>query len=120
MTTEVLISNVTYGTPSGNYDGSTQDWISVPGKAANYYRGRGSVQTIDTEFTAFVGTCTIEATLDSDPDNATWFGVDLEFGDDTTPLTQRRSDAVLGNFTWLRARIDNFTSGTIVGVAIYF
>jgi Zn-dependent metalloprotease len=120
MTTEVLITNATYGTPSGNYDGSSQDWISVAGKAANYYRGRGSVQTIDTEFTGFVGICTIEATLDSDPDNATWFGVDLVFGDGSTVLTQSRSDAVLGNFTWIRARVDNFTAGTIVGVAIFF
>jgi hypothetical protein len=120
MTTEVLIFDVTYGTASGNYDGSSQDWSSVAGKAANYYRGRGSVQTIDTEFVNFVGICTIEATLDSDPNQATWFDVDLVFGDGTTPLTQNRSDAVLGNFVWMRARIDNFTAGTILGVNIYY
>lgn len=120
MTTEVLISNTVYGTPSGNYDGSSQDWISVPGKAANYYRGRGSVQTINTEFTAFVGICTIEVTLDSNPEDATWFGVDLAFGNGATPLTQSRSDAVLGNFTWIRARIDNFTAGSIVGVSAVY
>jgi hypothetical protein len=120
MTTEVIVPTTTYGTPVGNYDGSSQDWISVSGKAAAYYRGRGSVQTIDTGFLAFVGICTIEATLDSDPNNAIWFDVGLVFGNGIAPLTQTRSDAVLGNFTWLRARFDNFTSGTIQGVSIFF
>jgi hypothetical protein len=120
MTTEVIVPNTVYGTPSGTYDGSSQDWVSAAGKSAAYYRGRGSVQTIDTGFVAFVGICTIEATLDSDPNNATWFGVNLVFGNGTSPLTQNRSDAVLGNFTWLRARFDNFTAGTILGVSIYF
>ncbi len=42
-TTVALLSYTEYGVPSGNYDGSSEDFIGTPQKAANYYRGRGGV-----------------------------------------------------------------------------
>jgi hypothetical protein len=112
MTTQALLTAVTHGTPSGNYDGSSQDWFSDAVKAADYYRGRGGVQTMGFSVTGFQGTITIEATLDMDPDSAAWFNT-LVYGDASTVTTQNISESVVGNFTWLRARVEHFESGTI-------
>jgi hypothetical protein len=112
MATQALLTAVTHGTPSGNYDGSSQDWFSNAVKAADYYRGRGGVQTIGFSVTGFQGTITIEATLDMDPDSAAWFNT-LTYGNASTVITQTLSESVVGNFTWLRARVEHFESGTI-------
>jgi hypothetical protein len=115
ITTQTLLTNVVHGTPSGRYDGSSQDWVSDAVKAADYYRGRGSVQTMGFSVTGFAGTITIEATLDTDPDSAGWFRT-ITYGDASTVTTQSISEAVVGNFTWLRARVEQFDSGTINSV----
>jgi hypothetical protein len=112
ITTETLLTAVTHGTPSGNYDGSSQDWFSDAVKAADYYRGRGGVQTIGFSVSGFQGTITIEATLDTDPDSAAWFNT-LTYGNASTVTTQSISESVVGNFTWLRARIEHFDAGVI-------
>jgi hypothetical protein len=112
MTTEILLTAVTHGTPSGNYDGSSQDWLSDAVKAADYYRGRGGVQTMGFSVTGFQGTITIEATLDTDPGSAAWFST-LVYGNASTVTTQSISESVVGNFTWLRARVEDFEAGTI-------
>ena len=46
INTVTLIPLTVAGTPSGNYDGSSQDWYSDPIKAANYYKGHGFIQTV--------------------------------------------------------------------------
>ena len=118
-TTVTLIPSTTYGTPSGNYDGSSQDFIGDPQKAANYYRGRGGVQTIKWRFEGVQAEVTIQATLDADPATEQWFDV-TTYGDgstaDSTTITDLHYDSVLGNFTWLRAVVTNFTDGTIRSV----
>jgi hypothetical protein len=115
ITTQTLLSNVVHGTPSGNYDGSSQDWISDAVKAADYYQGRGGVQTIGFAVAGFSGSIVIEATLDSDVENAVWFNT-LTFEDSTV----QRSESVVGNFTWIRARVQGFDTGTITAVTVTY
>jgi hypothetical protein len=119
VNTQLLISNVVHGTPSGNYDGSSQDWVSDAAKAAAYYRGRGGVQTMFYNLSGFVGEIHIEATLDFDPDTANWVEVDV-YGDSSTEITSYHSSTVTGNFTWLRARVQGFDSGTINTVSVTY
>jgi hypothetical protein len=108
ITTQTLLSNVVYGTPSGQYDGSSQDWVSAAVKAADYYQGRGGIQTIGFAVTGFAGRIVIEATLDAESSTDSWFDV-LDF----TDTTAQRSESVIGNFTWIRARVVDFDAGTI-------
>jgi hypothetical protein len=112
MATKTLLTTVVNGEPSGNYDGSSQDWFSNAVNAAGYYHGRSGVQTVGFSVTGFTGTITIEATLDSDPDTAAWFDA-LAYGDASSVTTQSISESVVGNFTWLRARVQTFDAGTI-------
>lgn len=120
MTTQAILDTTVYGTPAGNYDGSSQDWLSDAVKAANYYRGQGSVQTVIFSVTGFEGTMVLEATLDPYPDSAGWFNV-FTYGDgSTTPLTDYHPASITGNFTWMRLRIEGFSGGTINSVTITY
>ena len=112
-TTLQLLPTTTYGTPSGNYDGSSQDWSGDRQQAANYYGGFGGLQTIAYYLNAFQGRIKIEASLDSDPvSDAAWFKVD-EFDSTTSPTTNNFSVNITGNFTWIRANVEDFDAGTI-------
>ena len=112
-TTLELLPTTTYGTPSGNYDGSSQDWSGDRQQAANYYGGFGGLQTIAYSLNGFQGRIKIEATLDSDPTtDAAWFKVN-EFDSTSTTTTNNFSVNITGNFTWIRANVEDFDAGTI-------
>jgi hypothetical protein len=120
MTTETILGLTVHGTPSGNYDGSSQEFSSDAAKAANYYRGQGSVQTVGFRVTGFEGIIHLEATLDADPETATWFET-FSYGDGSSAaITQYYPATVTGNFTWMRVRVTNFAAGTINSVVITY
>lgn len=112
-TTVQLLPTTTYGTPSGNYDGSSTDWNGVRQAAANYYGGVGGLQTVAFYLLNFQGDIRLQATLDTDPvsDN-NWFDV-YQFNSNIAPTSENFSVNVTGNFTWLRARVEDFDAGTI-------
>lgn len=115
-TTVQLLPTTTYGTPSGNYDGSSQDWSGPDQKAADYYGGFGQLQTVAFYLNGFEGKIKIEATLDSVPAvDADWFKV-YEFNSNSSPTTNNFSTNITGNFTWIRANVEEFSAGTITKV----
>lgn len=120
ITTVTLLPTTIYGQASGNYDGSSQDWHGDPGKAANYYRGQGSIQTITFGVDNFVGLAKLQATLESDGNVAEWFDL-YEYGDPSSsyPVTDRHPVTITGNFTWLRVFVNEFWSGSITVTANY-
>jgi len=112
FTNEVLLPPTTYGTPSGNYDGSSTSFIGNAIPAANYYGGQGSAQTAIIQSTGFVGVVTIEATLNDWTQQALWFEVET-YGNASIPTTDTQAINMLGNFVWLRAKVTDFTAGSI-------
>lgn len=119
ITTLAILANTTYGTPSGNYDGSSLSFISDPQKAVDYYQGQGSIQTVFFHVTAFPGIIRLQATLDYEADQANWFEL-YEYGDGSTELTEYLPVTFTGNFTWVRVIVEQFDSGTINGVNISY
>jgi hypothetical protein len=120
ITTTTIIGRTVNGTASGNYDGSSQDFISDAVQAANYYRGRGGLQTVTFDVAGFEGVMHLEATLDHAPETAVWFNT-FDYGDGSTaPLTDRYPETVIGNFTWMRVRVTEFSAGTINFVNISY
>lgn len=115
----VLIPFTEHGVPSGNYDGSSLDFDGNKQPAANYYRRASSTQTVYFNTTDFVGTITVQATLDDPVDSASWFDV-YSLGDGSTAITVNTSTAITGNFTWMRVSITDFNSGTITGIALSY
>ena len=119
ITTKTMLGTTVYGTPSGNYDGSSLDWAGVSVEAANYYQGRGGLQTVLINITGVIGEIIIEATLDSVAQTATWFET-YTYGDTSSALTDLHSVNIPGNFAWIRARVVGFDGGTINSVTVSY
>ena len=122
MTTKTILATTVYGVPSGNYDGSSQDWSSDPVTAANYYRGRGGLQTVLISVTGFEGLIYIDGTLDTVPDSVDtkWFNTYVDGDGSTIPLTDYHPANITGNFTWMRVRVEGFSGGRINAVTISY
>lgn len=119
-TTLQLLPTTTYGTPSGNYDGSSEDFAGVREQAANYYGGFGGLQTVAFFFSSFQGLVKIQATLDSDPTvDAQWFNL-YSLDARTTANSTSFSRNFTGNFTWMRARVEDFSAGTIEKIMLSY
>ena len=110
-TVQTLLDDVEYGTASGNYDGSSQDFYSNVVPAANYYGGQGAIQTLVANVTGFQGNVSVEATLNDLQDSAPWFEIANVIA--ANVATQVTSNTVIGNFTWLRATITDFVAGNV-------
>ena len=119
ITVQTLLDNVVYGTASGNYDGSSQDFYSDAVPAANYYGGQGSLQTLFYRLTGFSGIITIEATLNPQQDSLTWFEVDV-YDAASSAVNIYYPVNVTGNFVWLRAHVTVFDSGTIQSLTVNY
>jgi hypothetical protein len=112
-TTLQLLPTTTYGTPSGNYDGSSTDWNGADQPAANYYGSFGGLQTIAYYLSGFQGLIKLQATLDSEPTaESDWFDID-RYDSTSSPTTDNFSVNIAGNFVWVQARVENFSAGTI-------
>ena len=119
-TTLQLLPTTTYGTPSGNYDGSSLDWSGENQQAADYYGGFGQLQTVAFYLLNFQGLIRIEATLESVPvSDADWFKV-YDFDSITDPTTNNFSTNITGNFTWIRSTVIGFEAGTITKVMMSY
>jgi hypothetical protein len=119
LTNQALLPITTYGTPSGNYDGTSSAFIGNAIPAANYYGGQGSAQTAIIQTTGFVGVITIEATLNDWTQQALWFEV-ATYGNGVTPMTDTQAINMIGNFVWLRAKVTDFTAGSINSANVVF
>lgn len=118
-TTETFLPLTTYGTPSGNYDGTSPDFVGNAIIGSSYYGGLGSVQTAIVTTTSFVGKITFWATLSDLHEQAVWFELDT-IGDGTTPLSDTTTVNLVGNFVWIRTAVTEFTAGTINSATLVF
>ena len=116
-----IIPQTVEGHPSGNYDGSSLDWLSGPVQAAEYYH-TSSIQTIFFNLRDFLGLIKIEATQSTEAaSNDVWVEI-ASFGSlpPDGPITTNFPATRVGNYTWLRAQVENFTQGTIVAVTVEY
>jgi hypothetical protein len=121
ITVELMIPLTVYSQPSGNYDGSSLNWQGDPVKAASYYR-TSSYSTVYVNVEGFTGLITIQGLQDQNPTyDGTWTNI-AEYGDitDTEVYTDYHPIVIVGNYTWLRAWVQNFTSGIIKAVTVNY
>jgi hypothetical protein len=118
LTQETLLETTVYGTASGNYDGSSQDFFSDVARAVSYYQGQGSIQTVNIQVTGFVGRIRLQATLNDDPAAAAWFEVYDYIR--PSPTTDYHPVSLVGNYVWMRAEITDFSAGTIQGITVTY
>ena len=114
-----ILGETTVGTPSGNYDGSTDHFVSDAAKAVDYYQGQGSLQTVFFRVTDFEGVITLQATLDYNAELANWFDV-YEYSSSSSTITDYHPVNLTGNFVWVRAVVTEFNAGSINSVSISY
>jgi hypothetical protein len=118
-TTKTMLGTTVYGTPSGNYNGSSADFLGNVVQAANYYNGRGSMQTVIINVNNFVGTIDLKGSLNDPLNEALWFKTDT-FGNAMTATSGIYPITVVGNFVWMVPEIKDFVSGTINSITISY
>jgi len=113
-TTVTLIPTTTFGTATGNYDGSSSSFNSDKVKGDGYYGFADGVHTIQTRVTSLVATVKIQATLATDPASTDWVDISsVVTSDGSTAVTNSYFTNFTGNYTWIRIAVSDFTAGTI-------
>lgn len=119
LTAEHILTTTVYGTASGNYDGSSQDFFSNPGRGTDYYQGQGSIQTVIIQVDGFNGRIRLQASLNSDPADAAWSEV-YDYDQRTGTITDYHPVTLTGNYVWIRAEITAFDAGIINQITITY
>lgn len=113
-TTVTLLPTTTFGTATGNYDGSSSSFNSDKVKGDGYYGFADGVHTIQTRVTGLIGTVKIQATLATDPASTDWVDINsVVTSDGSTQVTNSYFTNFTGNYTWIRIAVSSFTAGTI-------
>jgi len=113
-TSVTLLPTTTFGSSTGNYDGSSASFNSDKVKGDGYYGFSDGVHTIQTRVTNFVGTIKIQGTLKKDPANTDFVDIEnISIGDGSTAVTNSFFNNFTGNFVWIRVSVTEFTAGTI-------
>lgn len=119
--TSLLIQSVSFGVPSGNYDGFSTTWFSVPVYGPGYYSyGSNGLSTV-AYFTDgfFVGDLSMQATLAQNPTDSDWVDIPNTLVGNLVPMSGipiATSVNMTGNFVYVRCKVSNFSAGTITKV----
>ena len=120
-----LLAFTDFGTASGNYNGTATAFNGNAVKAAGYYSNKGTSQTVAYFTEDFIGTVTIQATVDSTVSGSSWFDVATFGGDGSTVNDSalqyfNSSQNITGRFTWMRVKVTGFTQGVIMKVTLSY
>ena len=115
LTSITLVPTTTFGTATGNYDGSSTTFYSDKQKGDGYYGYTDGLHTVAYYLTNFVGKIVMQGTLSKDPTDTDWVDIDSTTSvyDGSTLLTDQVAYNFIGNFVWVRTKVTFFTAGTI-------
>ena len=115
-TSVTLVPTTTFGTPVGNYDGSSTSFDSVAKKGDGWYGYGDGNHTVAYFPNGFTGTIKMQGSLAETPTSTDWFDIS---GTTTGALTANSTAVTYnftGNFVWVRAAITGFTAGTLTKI----
>lgn len=111
-------------------------YSSNPIKGDGYFGGSDGLHTAQVSISDFIGKVEIQGTLSSTPEEIDWFTVELGTGNlsmDTTGVISEanitsaeyrtatsnvKSYNFTGNYVWVRAKISDWTEGTVNSIRI--
>ncbi len=119
ITTTTLLATTSFGTSTGNYDGSASSFNSDKVKGDGYYGFADGVHTIQTRVTSLIATVKVQASLATTPVDADYVDIaTIVNGDGSTAITDGYLTNFTGNYVWIRVAVTNFTAGTINTVVL--
>lgn len=105
-------------------------------KGDGYYGRSDGLHTVQIDLTGFIGTVQMQGTLAVDPAEPDWFAIELGTGtmsvDTTGALTEQNITSITytestsnvksynftGNYVWVRAKVSNWTDGTVNSIKL--
>lgn len=117
-------------------DSQTETITGDKVKGDGYYGRSDGFHTVQIDLNGFIGRIEIQGSLAIDPDDTDWFTVELGTGTqtlDTTGLiveqgidaveytsvtTNNKSYNFTGNYVWIRAKVSNWTDGTVNSIKL--
>lgn len=117
-----LIPSTAFGTPTGNYDGSSSSFESDSAYGDGYYGYTDGLHTVSVQTTGFVGTITIQGSLAETPGTSDWFtvkdtsGANLVYGDGSSATTVSEAKNFIVNAVHVRAAVASFSAGSIAKI----
>lgn len=130
---EIILSSTTH--PG---DSTTETVTGEKFKGDGYYGRSDGLHTVQIDLNEFIGRIELQGTLAIDPQDDDWFSISLG-GDitatvDTTGLVSSSNTVVIitytenetsvntynftGNYVWLRAKVLNWTDGTVNSITL--
>ena len=112
--------------PQTTYDNNgTAEPYDVTGnsvQAAAYHLGNADLQTVTYNFTDVTGNLVIEGTLASTPVASDWFKLYEKNANNQANLNANVNSYqnISGNFTYMRAKINDFGNGTVQHVKVSY
>ena len=120
---------------------NTLTYLSAKAKGDGYFGGSSGFHTVFWKITNFIGTIGVQGTLVADPTINDWVDITLTSADGigtvysmdttgvlttvaiasntyTTPVTLAKSFNFIGNFVWVRAKVSDWTQGTVNVISI--
>ena len=131
MNSETILSAQTHPGDSTNESVTGEKF-----KGDGYYGRSDGFHTVQVDITGFIGKIEIQGSLAVDPAEEDWFTVALGTGTqtvDTTGLiveqgvssveyttvtTNTKSYNFTGNYVWVRAKVSNWTDGTVNSIKL--
>jgi hypothetical protein len=111
-TNETILPTVTH-----SIDEEIESIVGEQFRASGYYNSANSINTVQYTLTSFSGTVQIQAALTVAPSDADWFTV---YTDSATDTTGSHIETIVGNFTWMRAVVSNWSAGTVDHIRLNF
>jgi len=91
-------------------DSTTEAVTGDKFKGDGYYGRSDGLHTVQYTYTGLTGTIVIEATLAIEPGDSDWFYVHSYVA---AQETSSKIQSITGNYVWIRAKLYNWTDGTI-------
>jgi len=129
---EIILSNQTH--PNGS---TVESLFGDKFKGDGYYGRSDGIHTVQWSLSNFVGSVKIQGSLSVDPQEDDWFTVRLETSNEFVVDTTGKVSTLLlnslnyvestsnsftynfvGNYVWVRARIENWTAGTVNSIIL--
>ena len=109
-------------TATGVGTGSGTASVEIDGvvlKGDGFFNYSDGLHTVAHYLAGFIGLLEVQGALTDDPVEADWVTIAIGTRDGrSVPITEDASYNFTGNFVWIRARVTEFTAGTITKIQL--
>ena len=96
-------------------DSTIENVVGGKFKGDGYYGRSDGLHTVQFTYSGFTGTYAIEASLAVNPTDSDWFHIHSNVVENET---NSKIQSFTGNYVWIRAKLTNWTDGTLNSIVL--